>query len=537
MAAFNGLSITSKGVSVQSKAQAGSALKFTRIAIGDGQLSGQQIPSLNTLVNQKMNLTLTKLKAQAPNKTVIGATLSNKDITAGFYFREIGVFAQDPDLGEILYAYANAGAGAEFIPANGGADTIEKALDVIVVVGQTANVTAVIDSSLVYVSQTEFQTLVDNLPNMTIDAGKFTDAKVGGFNPGTLRLGVNGVSVRAFDAKGNGVVEDESIAINEAIQYASEHNISYVYIPAGTYNLQNTIFLQQNISLQGDGPQTILRIGDKSDIDAIRTNGLVSNCNLRNFSIDCNKQNNSFINGGSALNGHFDSSVIEFIRVKNCSESAFRLNDDSSIYDSLGYLNMVRNNQIEDANVGVKWGWRCKDSWCMCNNIGADFCDVYIQGGPIRFIGNHFNGSPEYNLYLEGGNTLLFAHNIIENAGKHAIYAPELGFEEAFKNISITDNIIRACSRETNNMYSLIHMEGKTTHLGNGLLVSGNTLVGDNGRFPKYTASLKNVQNVSIHSNILTDGYSGDTPFDFDNVISSSVGGNIPSNEIGTREV
>lgn len=150
MGAFGGLTITNKGIALQAKAQAGSELHYTRVAIGDGYLGGQSIATLTDLISEKKSLDITKLKVLGSGKAVIGAVLTNQNIVTGFYFREIGIFADDPDEGEILYAYANAGNNAEYIPPGGGPDVVEKHIDSIVVVGQTENVTATIDQSLVF---------------------------------------------------------------------------------------------------------------------------------------------------------------------------------------------------------------------------------------------------------------------------------------------------------------------------------------------------------------------------------------------------
>jgi len=186
MAAFGGLIITSRGLALQAKAQAGATLNYSRIAVGDGNLSGQPIANLTALINQRLSLGITKVKHLAPDKVTIGTTLTNQGITVGFYFREIGIYAIDPDLGEILYAYANAGPGAEFIPPGGSADIVEKVLNVIVVVGQAANVTAIIDQSLVYVTQQEFQSLIDYLGFIPVDGGRFTDLPTVVFDAGTF---------------------------------------------------------------------------------------------------------------------------------------------------------------------------------------------------------------------------------------------------------------------------------------------------------------------------------------------------------------
>ncbi|MGW9124568.1 phage tail-collar fiber domain-containing protein [Paenibacillus chitinolyticus] len=157
MGAFGGFVLTNKGRNLQAKAQTGVTLNYTRMGVGDGQLGGQSIPVLTKLIGEKKSLAISKLKIQTQGRAVIGAVLSNQDVTTGFYFREIGIYAQDPDEGEILYCYGNAGANAEYIPPVGGADIIEKSIDAIVVVGNAANVTATIDSSLVYATQGDLQ--------------------------------------------------------------------------------------------------------------------------------------------------------------------------------------------------------------------------------------------------------------------------------------------------------------------------------------------------------------------------------------------
>ncbi|MFP4976397.1 phage tail protein [Paenibacillus sp. CN-4] len=157
MAVFGGMTLTQKGIVLQSKTQTGTQIKYTRMAAGDGSLTGQSIPALNGLISPKMNLPIQSVRLQPPNKAVVGVKFSNQDVTAGFFHREMGLFAEDPDVGEILYAYANSGVTADYIPAGGdGGDIIEKVFNVAVAVGTTANITAVIDDSLVFVQQKKF---------------------------------------------------------------------------------------------------------------------------------------------------------------------------------------------------------------------------------------------------------------------------------------------------------------------------------------------------------------------------------------------
>lgn len=150
MSAFGGLILTNRGRNLQAKVQAGANLHYTRIALGDGFLGTSAIADLTTLKNQVKSLPITKLKVMTGNRVILGTVLTNKDLVAGFYYRELGIFAQDPDLGEILYCYGNSGNLAEYIPADGGADALEKSIDLEMLVGNAANVSAVIDSSLVF---------------------------------------------------------------------------------------------------------------------------------------------------------------------------------------------------------------------------------------------------------------------------------------------------------------------------------------------------------------------------------------------------
>lgn len=168
MGAFGGITLTNKGRNLQAKAQTGVELQFTRFVIGDGQLSGQNIIDLNALINPKQSLGIAKLKTMPGGKAVVGTVISNKDLTTGFYFREIGVFAQDPDEGEILYCYGNCGPTAEYIPAGNGPDIIEKTLDIITLIGNATNVSATIDESLVWETPAGAQAKVDAHANNTV---------------------------------------------------------------------------------------------------------------------------------------------------------------------------------------------------------------------------------------------------------------------------------------------------------------------------------------------------------------------------------
>lgn len=157
---FTGLSFTNKGLALQAKIQTGTQLNFTRMAAGDGELSGQSIASLEALINEVLSITLNTFKTLPGGKAVIGGVLSNQDIDTGFYYRELGLFAEDPDEGEILYCYGNAGALAEYISSPGGSEILERQQNIVAITGNATSVSASIEESLVYVTQQEFDELI-----------------------------------------------------------------------------------------------------------------------------------------------------------------------------------------------------------------------------------------------------------------------------------------------------------------------------------------------------------------------------------------
>lgn len=143
---FGTILFTEKGRALQAKATAGTALVFTKIAMGSGYLNGQSQITLTNLIDTKVTVSISEVKRNGQQATIKG-NFTNANEAVGFYWREIGLFATDPDLGEILYCYGNAGVLAEYIPPE-SSSLIEKVISIVAVVGDAANVSAVIDSSV-----------------------------------------------------------------------------------------------------------------------------------------------------------------------------------------------------------------------------------------------------------------------------------------------------------------------------------------------------------------------------------------------------
>ena len=144
MANWNGLVMTDKGIALQSKVQAGEVLNITKLKLGSGTLPEEtDIRKLTDLIKPEQNL---GIGGREPNGDYckISATISNVGLEAGYYVRELGVFAQDPDDGEILYAYTTDGA-PDYLPEEGGSTVISQEFSVNIVVSDTDKINVEID--------------------------------------------------------------------------------------------------------------------------------------------------------------------------------------------------------------------------------------------------------------------------------------------------------------------------------------------------------------------------------------------------------
>ena len=133
--------LTLKGLSLLAKALTGTQLKFTRVVLGDGILAeGQSLQQLTSLISPKMVLPLIEGTVTGTGTAVLEAELKNAGLAQGFWSREAGIFALDPDEGEILYAVRNKGTEAEYIPAGGGPEIWDLIYEYTTVVDQVTDV-------------------------------------------------------------------------------------------------------------------------------------------------------------------------------------------------------------------------------------------------------------------------------------------------------------------------------------------------------------------------------------------------------------
>lgn len=145
---FNSVVITTAGLALIAKVTAGECdTEFTRIATGDGSYTpGENVVGMTALKTEKQSFTPTVIESNAVDTAHLQFVIStvNEDgtnLTSGYYFKEVGIFADDPDEGEILYAIAYAKADKwDWIPPYNGSKPWTATGDIYVSISPASNI-------------------------------------------------------------------------------------------------------------------------------------------------------------------------------------------------------------------------------------------------------------------------------------------------------------------------------------------------------------------------------------------------------------
>ena len=157
MADFKGTILTTAGRNLLAKALTGAKLEFTKVQLGDGVWDESVNPeSLTSLVNPKLDLPINDFETIGDGTVRLRVLLTNTGLTEGFFTRELGIFAKDPDTGEeVLYSVAYA-ENPDYIPSD-GVTKVENVFDVYTVIANAQNVTAVISDTVVLATKQDIE--------------------------------------------------------------------------------------------------------------------------------------------------------------------------------------------------------------------------------------------------------------------------------------------------------------------------------------------------------------------------------------------
>lgn len=152
MAEFNKLIITNKGQALMAKLIAGTTtVEFTKIRTSTNVYTNAQIPGLTALANVKQTTDVSRVIRTNNVAVQVEGAIENSSLTTGYKINSVGLYAKDPDEGEILYAVASVASsdnGAWMPPFNGVAVS-GAYFKLITTVSNSDNVTLQVDQAAV----------------------------------------------------------------------------------------------------------------------------------------------------------------------------------------------------------------------------------------------------------------------------------------------------------------------------------------------------------------------------------------------------
>lgn len=143
MADWSGAIMTKQGRALEAKVTAGICkLELTKLKVGDGE--PHEIESMTDLAAPKLDIGISSISLTDAGICDIEGVITNAELEKGFYMRELGIYATDPEEGEILYAVATD-SHADYLQAKGSSTTLSVGLHVQVVITNADSVMAIID--------------------------------------------------------------------------------------------------------------------------------------------------------------------------------------------------------------------------------------------------------------------------------------------------------------------------------------------------------------------------------------------------------
>lgn len=186
MANFKTTIITQKGHALMAKLSANVAtMKFTKVCSSDfdySNLNNSELEQVVTFKNLKQTV-LPDLISVVNTATVkVSATITNTKLSEGYYLKAIGLFALDPDDGEILYSITPT-SEADYMPADNGITKSGISLDLLTTISNSENVSLEVNPNAMISAET-FYNIVGDISDLENGGTNLVD----GINKNTAYL-------------------------------------------------------------------------------------------------------------------------------------------------------------------------------------------------------------------------------------------------------------------------------------------------------------------------------------------------------------
>ena len=468
MANFDRSGMTQAGINLMGKAVGGATIQFTRLVLGDGTITGE-ILDLKGVVSPKQNVDVTRIERN-DNQCTVGGELLTSSVKQGFFWREAGLYAMDPDVGEILYNYAYS-TKPDYIAASDSGMMEEILVSMVATVGSNTNVNVTIDDSIVFATKKytdeRLSNIVTIIPNVRPNKDNtyiIQDALDSLVDGGKILIPPGRYDFTCLNINNNDVVLElhSNTILNHTIPTQSGVIVSADnFTFKGGKIISNPVFCADNTDLH------------YSVIDCKCNNAKIENVTLVNvprYGISITKGSNHIITNNIIL-GNYPEFQHDYMKTAQFGiyYKASTVGDGNVI---------ISNNIVETCVQGIFIG------------------DSTGKGHGINISNNIFKNCLDHGVYANGGNGSIIANN--------NFYSCHCGIAVYGKYAVIDGNTLY-----TPNTGNSIDVVGISIREPVGCIIKGNVVKGD-GQENGVIIDLSNLEldpypNNIIENNIISD--------------------------------
>ena len=145
MAQFSELIITKSGQDLLAKILVdGGKLEFSRVCVSESAISEDNLEQLTILPEIKQESAVLDITKTSASAVKVEASFSNRELTAGYFMRAIGLYAKDGE-NEVLYAAAVELSGHCYMPPYNGVTVSGALIQLVTTVGNAEHISFDVD--------------------------------------------------------------------------------------------------------------------------------------------------------------------------------------------------------------------------------------------------------------------------------------------------------------------------------------------------------------------------------------------------------
>lgn len=140
--------VTNDGQSLMAKLLAGEKVTFTKVVFSSQIYAEEQLQTLSSIAGIKQESLVSRITRTNANAVQVETSITNDELTSGYYLNTIGLYAKGADDVEVLYS-ATIAEEADYIPTYNGITSTGIFIKLITTVSNSVNVSINVDPSAV----------------------------------------------------------------------------------------------------------------------------------------------------------------------------------------------------------------------------------------------------------------------------------------------------------------------------------------------------------------------------------------------------